>query len=145
MLEIQLNIITANIGGHGDYGGSVELADQMAGGDPVQIRHDDIHQDQVVFGTTLDFIHRLQAIELKREISSRSNMCIYISLELTAVSITQLKEYRNFPPIWRQVVSSSTSKMWGLRIHPGSTWPLFFRLSGNWRRVSSISGFGGIA
>lgn len=65
MLEVQLDIVTSNIGGHGNDGSSVELADEMTGRHTIQVRHYDIHQDQIVLGTTLNLVHCFQAIKLK--------------------------------------------------------------------------------
>lgn len=64
VMEIELNVITSDVGGHGDDRSSVELADQVACGHPVQIGHDDIHQDQIVFRTALHLVHGFQAVKL---------------------------------------------------------------------------------
>jgi hypothetical protein len=71
VLEVELNIIASDVGGHGNDGSSVELADQMTGRHAVQVRHNDIHQDQIVLGTTLHLVHCFQAIELNQQISFR--------------------------------------------------------------------------
>jgi hypothetical protein len=47
------------------------LADQMTGRHAVQVWHNDIHQDQIVLGTTLHLVHCFQAIELNQQISFR--------------------------------------------------------------------------
>lgn len=48
---------------------------------------------------------------------------------LTALSIEQWNAYKNFPPIRRQVGSSSTRRICGCRIQPGSIAVLFLRPS----------------
>ena len=64
MLEVELDVITSDVGGHSNDRSSVELADKVAGGHAVQVGHYDIHQDQVVFRATLHFVHSFQTIEL---------------------------------------------------------------------------------
>lgn len=49
MLEVELNIITTDVRCHGNDRRAVELADEMTGGYTVQVRHDDIHENQIVF------------------------------------------------------------------------------------------------
>lgn len=58
MLEIELNIVTSDIRGHSNDGSPVKLTDQMTGRNTVQIRHNDIHENEVVLRPVLDFIHR---------------------------------------------------------------------------------------
>lgn len=67
MLEVELNVITTDVGGHGDDRGTVELADQMAGRYTIQVRHDDVHKNQIVFRTTLHLVYSLQTVELDNE------------------------------------------------------------------------------
>lgn len=43
VLEVQLDVITSDIGGHGDDRSSVELANKVASRDTIQIGHDNIH------------------------------------------------------------------------------------------------------
>lgn len=43
MLEVELDVITANVRGHGDDGRSVELSNQMTGRDTIEVRHDYVH------------------------------------------------------------------------------------------------------
>lgn len=69
MLEIELNVITSDVGGHGDDRSSVELADEVACRHTVQIGHDDIHQNQVVFRTTLHLVHGFQAVKLREPLA----------------------------------------------------------------------------
>lgn len=49
MLEVHRNIVAANVRGHRNDGRMIELPDEMSGGNAVQIRHDDIHEHQIVF------------------------------------------------------------------------------------------------
>ena len=43
MMEVKLDVITPDIRGHGDYRGSVELADEVTCRDTIQVRHNNIH------------------------------------------------------------------------------------------------------
>lgn len=66
MLIVELNVITANIRGHGDnWSFRVELTDQMTGRHTIQVGHDDIHQNKIILGSTLHLVHSLQPIELE--------------------------------------------------------------------------------
>ena len=49
MLEIELDVVASDVRGHGDNRGAIKLADQMARGYTIQIWHNDVHQNQVVF------------------------------------------------------------------------------------------------
>lgn len=49
MLEIKLNVVTPDIRCHGDNRRPIKLANKMTCRNTVQIRHNDIHQNQVVF------------------------------------------------------------------------------------------------
>lgn len=64
MLEVELDVITTDVRGHGDNRRTVELADQMAGRYTIQVRHDDVHKNQIVFRTTLHLVYSLQTVEL---------------------------------------------------------------------------------
>lgn len=48
VLEVELNVVASNVGGHGNDRGSVKLANEVAGRYTIQVGHYDIHQDQVV-------------------------------------------------------------------------------------------------
>lgn len=100
MVEVKLNVITPDIRCHGDDRGAIKLADKMAGRNAVQVGHDDIHKNQVVLGAVLDFVHSLESIELRKKKKKVSKPSSRMDIEYhTAVSMTQEKEYRNFPPI----------------------------------------------
>lgn len=43
MMEVQLDIITSDVGSHGNDWRSIELANEMACRHTVEIRHDDVH------------------------------------------------------------------------------------------------------
>lgn len=64
MLEIELNIVTPDVGSHSNNGSSVKLTDEMASRHAIEVRHDDVHQNEIVFGTVLNFVDRFQSIEL---------------------------------------------------------------------------------
>ena len=49
MLEVKLNIVTPYIRCHGNNRRPVKLADKMTSRNTVQIWHNDIHQNQIVF------------------------------------------------------------------------------------------------
>lgn len=65
MLEIKLNVATANIRRHSDYWCSVNPPDYTARGDTVKVRHNNVHQDDIVFRTLLYFINSFKAVELE--------------------------------------------------------------------------------
>lgn len=65
MLEIKLNVAAANIRCHGDYRSSVNPSNYTASGNAIKIRHNDIHQDEIVFRTFWYFINGFEAIELE--------------------------------------------------------------------------------
>lgn len=63
VLEVHRDVVAADVRRHGDDGGVVELADEVGGGDAVQIGHDDVHEHEVVFRAGVEFVHCLQAIQ----------------------------------------------------------------------------------
>ena len=89
MLEIKLDVIASNIRGHGDDRRAVKLTDKMACRYTVQIRHDDIHQNEIVFGTTLDFIHSLQAVKLLGKLAT---LLVNMKLLITYRGINDTRE-----------------------------------------------------
>lgn len=70
MLEIKLDVVASDVRGHGDDRRAIKLANEMACRYTVQIRHNDVHQNQIVFGAALDFVHSLQAVKLLENISN---------------------------------------------------------------------------
>ena len=56
MLEVHRDVIGSDVGSHGDDWCRVELTDQMSRRDTVKVRHDDVHQDHVILGTSIEFI-----------------------------------------------------------------------------------------
>lgn len=64
MLEVHRNVVASDVRGHGDDRSIVELSDEMRGGDTIKVRHDNVHQDEVVFGSSVDFVHRFQPVQL---------------------------------------------------------------------------------
>ena len=71
MLEIHLNVIASDVGGHGNYWRTVELPDEVASRYSIQIRHDNVHQNHIVLDPFLDFVHGHQAIKLTRLTTSK--------------------------------------------------------------------------
>lgn len=66
VLEIHGDVVAADVGGHGDDGGGVELADQVTSRDAVEVRHDDVHEHEVVLGPGVHLVHRLETVKLER-------------------------------------------------------------------------------
>lgn len=64
VLEIQLNVITSNVGGHGNNRSSVELTNEMTSGNTIEVGHYDIHEDQIISLSGLDLVDSLQPIQL---------------------------------------------------------------------------------
>jgi hypothetical protein len=48
MLEIHRDVVASNVGCHGYNGGSIELSDQMASRNAIEVGHNDVHQHQIV-------------------------------------------------------------------------------------------------
>lgn len=65
MLEIQLNVVASDIGCHGNDGRAVELADKVTSGNAIQVWHNNVHQDQIVFRAFLDFVDSFETIKLQ--------------------------------------------------------------------------------
>jgi hypothetical protein len=65
MLEVQLNVVASDIGSHSDDRSAIKLANKMTSRHAIQIWHYNIHQNEIVFGTTLNLVHSLQTIKLK--------------------------------------------------------------------------------
>lgn len=66
MLEIHLNVVASDIRGHGDNWCTIKLSDQMTSRHPVQIRHDNIHQNHIILHTFLNFVHSFKTIQLEQ-------------------------------------------------------------------------------
>jgi hypothetical protein len=64
MLEVELDVVTSNVGGHGNDRSAIKLADKMASRDAVQVGHNNIHQNKIVLRAALDFVDSFQTIEL---------------------------------------------------------------------------------
>ena len=64
-MEVHRDIITTNIRSHSNDRGLIELPYQMACRNAVQVGHDDIHEDKVIFGSSIHFVNGFQAIELR--------------------------------------------------------------------------------
>jgi hypothetical protein len=56
MLEVHGNIIAPNVGCHGYDGSGVELADEVACRNSVEIRHDNIHQNQIILRSRVHLV-----------------------------------------------------------------------------------------
>jgi hypothetical protein len=64
MLEVHRNVVTSNVGGHGDDGSCVELSNQVACRYTIKVRHNNIHQDQVVLGSIVHFVDSFKSVKL---------------------------------------------------------------------------------
>jgi hypothetical protein len=56
MLEIHGDVIVANVGRHRNYGCAIKLANEVACRHAIEIRHNNIHQDQVILGSGSNFV-----------------------------------------------------------------------------------------
>ena len=66
VLEIHGDVVAADVGGHGDDGCGVELADQVTSRNAVQIRHDDVHEHEIVLRSGVHLIYSLETVKLGR-------------------------------------------------------------------------------
>ena len=64
MLEIHRDVIATNVRRHGNDRGMIELSDQVASRDTVEVWHDNVHQYHVVFGSCVHLVHSLKTVEL---------------------------------------------------------------------------------
>jgi len=87
MMEIHGDVIASNIRGHCNDRSRIKLTYQVAGGYSIQIRHDDIHQNQVVFGSSIHFVDGFQPIQLQKISRPSGNS----GTTLTALSMAQWK------------------------------------------------------
>ena len=62
--KVHIDVVASNVGRHGDDGGRIELSNQMTGRDAVEVGHDDVHQDQVIFGSAIHLVDRFQTVKL---------------------------------------------------------------------------------
>ena len=76
MLEVHLDIITSNIRGHSNDRCAIELPDDVAGRNSVEVWHDDVHQDHIVLHTFVHLIDCFQTIKLYQisQVSCLSSM-----------------------------------------------------------------------
>jgi hypothetical protein len=57
MLEIHLYIIASDVRGHSNYWCPIELPNDMARRDSVEVRHDDVHQDHIILDALLHLVY----------------------------------------------------------------------------------------
>ena len=65
MLEIHRNVITSNVGCHRYNGSGVELSDQVASRNTIEIGHNDVHQHQIVLGACIHLVYCFKTIKLR--------------------------------------------------------------------------------
>lgn len=56
MLEVHRNVVASNIGGHRDDWCVVELPNQVARRNAIQVRHDDIHENQIILRAGVELV-----------------------------------------------------------------------------------------
>ena len=65
MLEVHPNIVASNVGRHrNDWGGLVELSNEMRCRNAIEVGHDDIHKHKVVLGTGVELINSFESVHL---------------------------------------------------------------------------------
>ena len=64
VLKVHLNVVATNVRSHCDNGCPVELTYKVTCGYTVEIWHDYIHQDEIVFHTLLHLVDGFQTIQL---------------------------------------------------------------------------------
>jgi hypothetical protein len=65
MLEVHRNVVASDVRCHGYNGRVVELTDQMSCRNAVQVRHDNVHENQVVFPATVHLVDSFQSVQLR--------------------------------------------------------------------------------
>jgi hypothetical protein len=58
MLEIHLYVIASDVRRHSNYWCPIELSNDMAGRNSVEVRHYDVHQDHIILDAFLHLVHR---------------------------------------------------------------------------------------
>lgn len=85
VLKVHRDIITPDVRRHCNDRGVIELSDQMACRDTVEIWHDDVHQYHVILGSCVHLVHSLETVEL---VQLANGLDIEL-IPLTALSIAQ--------------------------------------------------------
>ena len=65
MCKVHRNVVASYVGGHCNYRGGIELTDQMARRNAIEVGHDNVHEHEVVLGAAADLVHGLEAIQLE--------------------------------------------------------------------------------
>lgn len=85
MLEVHANVIASNIGCHGDDGsGLIELSHKMSRGNSVEVRHDNVHQYEIILCTGVELIDSFKSVHLIRV---SCVLTLKVAIKLTALSI----------------------------------------------------------
>lgn len=87
MLEVKLNVAAPDVRCHGNDRSGISPSNDAASRYTIQIRHDDIHQDQIKLLAFRQFVHCLQSVELQKVI--RRVLVIKSGRVHTAVSTAQ--------------------------------------------------------
>jgi hypothetical protein len=66
MLKVHLNIVTSDIGCHGNDWRTVKLPNEMTSRHAIEIRHYNVHQDHIVLDAFLNLVHSFKAIKLAK-------------------------------------------------------------------------------
>ena len=97
MLEVHCNIITADIGCHGDNRRVVELSNQMASRNTIKVRHDNIHQHEIVLCASVHLVNCFQTIKLRlsqhKEGQDRIEFPTYSTIDSAVESVQELATY----------------------------------------------------
>src|SRR5690349_8454702 len=78
MLEIHRDVVTSDVRCHSDDRSGVKLSNQMTSRNTVQVRHYNIHEYEVILGSSIHLIDCFQSIKLRK-----------VSLEEQVLWVTQ--------------------------------------------------------
>lgn len=91
MVKVHLNVVVSDIGRHGNDGGAVKLSDQVTSRHPIQIRHDDIHQDHVILDALLNLLHSFKTVKLEE--SAGFPLCPSITYRSIDFAAERIKKF----------------------------------------------------
>ena len=64
MLKVHRYVVTSNVRSHCYNGYVVELPDKVGGRHSVKIRHDDVHEHQIVLRAIIHLVNSFQTVQL---------------------------------------------------------------------------------
>lgn len=65
VLEVHGDVVAADVRGHGDDRGVVKLPDEVSRRHTIQVRHDNVHENEIVFRSGVDLVHSFQPVQLQ--------------------------------------------------------------------------------